>query len=75
MNLGTKLDGREVERIIIPSNIIDIYTRFEVLPGLNWPGHTDLLTEASNLTDELYKRGENQNKEQYEKAFNKFSTL
>ena len=45
-------------KIIIPSNIIDTYTRLEILLGLKLSGHTDTLTEASNLIDELYKRGE-----------------
>ena len=45
-------------KIIIPSDIIDIYTRLEILLGLKLSGHTDTLTEASNLIDELYKRGE-----------------
>ena len=62
-------------KIIIPSNIIDIYTRLEVLLGLKLSGHTDTLTEASNLFDELYKRGEIQNKQQYRNALNKFSNL
>ena len=62
-------------KIIIPSNIIDIYTRLEVLLGLKLSGHTDTLTEASNLIDELYKRGEIQNKQQYRNALNKFQTL
>ena len=35
-------------------------------------GHTDTLTEASNLIDELCKRGEIQNKQQYRNALNKF---
>ena len=48
------LQGRAIEKIIIPSNIIDIYTRLEVLLGLNLSGHTDTLTEASNLIDKLY---------------------
>ena len=34
-------------KIIIPSNIIDIYTRLEILLGLKVSGHTDTLTEAS----------------------------
>ena len=34
LNLDAKLKGRGVEKIIIPSNIIDIYTRLEVLLGL-----------------------------------------
>ena len=59
-------------KIIIPSNIIDIYTRLEVLLGLKFSGHTDTLTEASNLIDELYKRGEIQNKQQYRNALSKF---
>ena len=67
------LQGEGV-KIIIPSNIIDIYTRLEVLLGLKLSGHTDTLTEASNLIDELYKRGEILNKQQYRNALNKFST-
>ena len=66
------LEGQGV-KIIIPSNIIDIYTRLEVLLGLKLSGHTDTLTEASNLIDQLYKRGERQNKHQYRNAINKFS--
>ena len=51
-------DNLEVQgvKIIIPSNIIDIYTRLEVLLGLKLSGHTNTLTEASNLIDGLYKR-------------------
>ena len=64
----------QVLKIIIPSNIIDVYTRLEILLGLKLSGHTDTLTEASNLIDELYKRGEIQNKQQYRNALNKFSS-
>ena len=67
------LQGEGV-KIIIPSNIIDIYTRLEILLGLKLSGHTDTITEASNLINELYKRGEIQNKQQYRNAPNKFST-
>ena len=67
-----KLEGQGV-KIIIPSNIIDIYTRLEVLLGLKLSGHTDTLTEASNLIDELYKRGEIQKEGQYRNALNKFN--
>ena len=67
------LQGEGV-KIIIPSNIIDIYTRLEILLGLKIAGHSDTLTEASNLIDELYKRGEIQNKQQYRNALNKFQT-
>ena len=66
------LEGEGV-KIIMPSNIIDIYTRLEVLLGLQISDHTDTLTEASNLIDELYKRGDIQNKQQYRNALNKFS--
>ena len=68
------LQGRGIEKIIIPSNIIDIYTRLEILLGLKLAGHSDILTEASNLVDELYKRGEIQNKQQYRNALDKFTT-
>ena len=66
------LQGEGV-KIVIPSDIIDIYTRLEILLGLKLSGHTDTLTEASNLIDELYKRGEIQTKQQYRNALNKFS--
>ena len=65
------LQGQGV-KIIIPSNIIDIYTRLEVLLGLKLSGHSDILSEASNLIDELYKKGEIQNKQQYQNALDKF---
>ena len=65
------LEGEGV-KIIIPSNIIDIYTRLEILLGLKLSGHSDTLTEASNLRDELYKRGEIQNEHQYQNALDKF---
>ena len=67
------LQGRGIEKIIIPSNIIDIYTRLKILLGLKLSGHTDTQTEASALIDELYKRGEIQNKQQYRNSINKFS--
>ena len=77
-NLKTNLKKRNFEGqgipIIIASNIIDIYSRLEILLGLKLSGHTNTLTEASNLIDELYKRGEIQNKEQYRNALSKFST-
>ena len=67
------LEGQGV-KIIIPNNIIDIYTRLEVLLGLKLSGHTDTLTKASNLIDQLYKLGEIQNEQQYRNALNKFQT-
>ena len=65
------LQGEGVKSII-PSNIIDIYTRLEILLGLKLSGHTDTLTEASNLIDELYKRGELPSKQQYRKALDNY---
>ena len=75
LNIDKKLKGRGVEKNIIPSNIIDIYTRLEVLLGLKLSGHPDTLTEASNLIDELYKLGEIQNKQQKQNAPNNFSKI
>ena len=66
------LEGQGL-KIIIPSNVIDIYTRLEVLLGLKLSGHTDTLTEASALIDQLYKLGEIQNNQQYQNALNKFT--
>ena len=63
---SSDLEGEGVQKIIIPSNIIDIYTRHETLLGLKLSGHTDTLTEASNLIDELFKRGEIQTKKNIE---------
>ena len=72
-NESNDLEGEGV-KIIIPSNIIDIYTRLEVLLGLKLSGHTNNLTEASNLIDELYKLREIRNKQQYRNALDKFTT-
>ena len=59
---------------IIPSNLIDFCTRIEVLLRLKLSGHTNTLTEASNLMDELYERGEIENEQQYRNALDKFFT-
>ena len=64
------LQGERV-KTIIPSNIIDIYTRLEILPGLNLSGHSDTFAEAKNLIIELYKRGEIQNTQQNRNALDK----
>ena len=66
------LEGSGVTKIFIPGNIIEIWTRLEVLLELKLSGHTDTLTEASSLIDELYKRGERQTEQQYKNALNKF---
>ena len=42
--------------------------------GLKISDHTDTLTEANNLTDDLYNRGEIQNEQQYRNALDKFHT-
>ena len=55
MNLDKQLKGRGVETIIIPSNITSTYTRLEVLLEWKLSGHTDTLTEASNLNEVKYK--------------------
>ena len=70
----SKLKGEGIQKIIIPSNVIDIYTRLEILLGLKLSGHTDTLTEASSLIYALYKQGEIQNKQQYKKVLDKFTT-
>ena len=67
------LDGQGVENII-PSDKIDIYTRLKILLGLKLFGHTNTVTEASSPIDELYKRGEIQNKLQYRNAPNNSNT-
>ena len=74
LNSNTKLKRRGIEKIIIPSNIIDIYSRLEVLLALKLSGHGGTLTEGSDLIDALYKRGEIQNKQQYRNALHKFLT-
>ena len=72
-DFDSDLEGQGV-KIIIPSNVIDIYTRLEILLGLKLSGHTDTLTEASALIDELYRLGEIENKQQYQNALDKFLT-
>ena len=69
------LEGQGIKKIILPSNIIDICTRLELFVGLKLSGHTHTLTEASKLQDELYKRGEIQNGQQYLNALNKYNTF
>ena len=54
--------------------MIDIFITLETILGLKLSGHTDTLTEASNLIVELYKRGEIQNNQQYRNVLNKRST-
>ena len=58
-------------KIIIQSNIIDLCTRSQDLLGLKVSGHTNNLTEASKLFEELYKRSENLYKQHYQNALDK----
>ena len=48
----TDLKEQGIEKIVIRSNIIDIYTRLEFLLRLKLCGHSHTLTEASNLIDD-----------------------
>ena len=43
-------------KIIINSNIIDIWTKLKVLLEVTLSGHSDTLTEGSNLIGELFKK-------------------
>ena len=67
------LQGEGV-KIINPSNIIDVYTRLEILLGLKLSGYTDTPTEASNFIDELYEKCEIQIEQHYQNPLDKFST-
>ena len=60
--------------IIIPSNIIDIWTILEVLLSQNSSGNTDTLTETSNLTEELNQKCGIQTQQQYRNALDKYTT-
>ena len=64
--------GQGIEKSIIPSDLVDTYTTLEILLSLKVSGHNNTLTEASNLIDELYKRGEIQNEQQYRNALSQF---
>ena len=66
------MKGRGIEKLIILSNIVDIFTRLEVLLKIKLSGHTDTLTEASNLIDELYQRGEIQRNNNIERLLINF---
>ena len=43
------LSGSGVTKIIIPSNIIEIWERLEVLLGLKLSGHTDTLNRSKQF--------------------------
>ena len=69
------LQGQGTQKIVIPSNIIDIYTSLEVLLGFKISGHSETLTEASNLIDHLFRMGKIQKEQQYRNAIIKFSKM
>ena len=71
---SSDLQVEGIEKIKIPSNIIYLYTRLEILLGPKLSGQSDTLTEAINLIDELCKQGGTQNEQQYRNAPNKFKT-
>ena len=62
-------------KITFPSNNIDLWTRLEGLIGINLSGHTDNLTERSNLIDEVYNGAEIQNVQQYGNNLDKFLSI
>ena len=65
------LEGQEV-KVFVPSNSIYIFTRLGILLGVKLSGHTDTLTQDSNLIHDLYKRGEIPNEQQHLNALYKF---
>ena len=65
------LHGSGLE-LIITSKPVDALTKLELLQGIKLSDHSNTLTEASNLRDEIYKRGETQNEKQYQNALDKF---
>ena len=66
------LESQGIQKFIIPSNIIDIYTRLEISQGLKLSGHSNTLTEALSLIEWLYRMGELQNERQYRNALHNF---
>ena len=68
-----ELEGQGI-KTIFPTDILDIYSRLQVLLGIKWSGQTDALTEASNLIDEIYERCELQTEQKYRNALDKFRT-
>ena len=66
------LEGQGNKKFIVPSSINDKYTRLEKLLGPKLSGHTNTLTKASNLFNQLQRRGKTQNEKRYPNAPNKF---
>ena len=74
--IADKTDNFQGEgmKIVNPSKIIYRRTTLEALLGLNVAGYTEILIEASNLIDELYRRGKIQNEEQPRNVLDSFYT-
>ena len=71
---ATKIEAERL-KLVIPFSISDIWIRLEVLSGLKMCGHTDILTETSNLIDEFYKITELHTEQQYRNTLDKFFTI
>ena len=69
--ISVNLKGEGV-KIMIPSNVIDIDTRLSISLGFEISGHSYTVTEALNLIDEIFKRDEIQNEQQYRNGPDKF---
>ena len=67
------LEGERM-KIKILTDINSFWTRLEILLGIKLSGNTDTPTEASNLRENLYKKGEVQNEQHYQNAPDKFCT-
>ena len=59
----------------ISYNLINFYTRLEILLWSKPSGHNDTLTEASNVIDEINRKLEIENKLQHGNALDKFPTI
>ena len=68
------LEGQRKEKLILPFNADDLYTRLDVLLRVKRAGHTNFRTESFNLIDEFYKRSEIQNEQEYRTALDNFHT-
>ena len=73
LNPSKPLQG-EGTKNTIPSNTFDFCIRLELLLRLNLSGDTYTLIEANKLIDELYKRDEIQNEQQYRNVLDQFYT-
>ena len=71
-SLESDLEGNGTKTIVVPSDSNEIWTRLQVLQGLKLAGHTDILIEASQLLDALFKKGEIKTEQQYRNAIDKF---